>query len=99
MDLTSWLGLLTAMSGVAIAIYGGVMLLTGRPARGDRRAFLRTKDAGLYYGCLGLTLTLLVLSTAFNKHGQSLLAGVALVGTTVLLGLAVRFRPRKDKHR
>jgi hypothetical protein len=99
MDLMSWLELLTGMVGVAVAIYGAVILLTGRLARGDRRAFRRTKDAGLYYACFGLALTLLVLSTVCNQHGQSLLAGVALIGTMALVGLAIRYRPRQDKQR
>ena len=86
------------MCGVAVAIYGAVILLTGRLAR-DRRAFGRTEDAGLYYACFGLAPTLLVLSTVCNQHGQSLLAAVALVGTMALVGLAVHFRPRQGKHR
>jgi cytochrome bd-type quinol oxidase subunit 2 len=99
MDLMSWLELLTGVVGVAVATYGAVILLTGRPARADRRAFRRTRDAGLYYACFGLALALLVLSTVCNQHGQSLLAAVVLVGTMALVGLAVRFRPRQNKHR
>ncbi len=98
MNLRFWLELLTGMVGVAVASYGAVILLTGRVARGDRRAFRRTRDAGLYYACFGLALTLLVLSTLCNQHNQ-LLAALALAGTMVLVGLAVRFRPRRDEHR
>jgi hypothetical protein len=58
------------------------------------------KDAGLYYLCFGLALTLLVLSVVWNEHHQSLLAVVALIGTMILAGLAVvRYRPRQHKQR
>jgi hypothetical protein len=100
MGLMSWLGLLTGAGGAAVAIYGGSILLTGRLTRGDQRAFRRTKEAGLYYLCFGLALTLLVLSGVSNEHHQSLLVGGGLIGTLALAGLAViRYRPRQDRRR
>jgi hypothetical protein len=100
MDLTSWLGLLTGVGGAAVAIYGAVILLTGRATRGDRRAFRRMKDAGFYYLCFGLALALQMLSVLWNEHHQPLLAGLALIGTMALVGLAViRYRPRQDRQR
>jgi hypothetical protein len=68
MDLMSWLELIPGTGGVVVAIYGAIILLTGRLSRGDRRAFRRIRDAGLYYGCFGLALTLLVSSTVCNEH-------------------------------
>jgi hypothetical protein len=100
MDVMAWLRPLTGVGGAAVAIYGAVILLTGRLTRGDQRAFRRTKDAGLYYVCFGLALTLLVLSGVWNEHHQSLLAGVGLIGTLALASLAViRYRPRQDRRR
>jgi hypothetical protein len=100
MDLGSWLGLLAGVGGATVAIYGAIILLTDRATRGDRRAFRRTKDAGLYYLCLGLALTLMVLSMLWNEHHQSLLAVAALIGVIALAGLAViRYRPRQKKRR
>src|SRR5689334_22542268 len=98
MDPASWLGLVVGGGGVAVAIYGAVILITGRPTRGDRRAFRRTKDAGLYYACFGLALTLLVLSGVANQHHQVWLAGAALVTALALVGVAVRYRPRQDNR-
>jgi hypothetical protein len=98
-DLGSWLAALAGAGGAATAIYGAAILLTGRAARRDRCAFRRMNDAGLYYLCFGLALTLSVLGVVWNDHHQSLLAVVALIGTTVLAGLAViRYRPRQHKQ-
>jgi hypothetical protein len=100
MDLGSWpLELLVAVGGAAVAIYGAVVLLTGHATLRDRRAFGRTKDVGLYYLCLGLALTLLMLGVLWNEHHQSLLAVVALIGVMTLTGLVIHYRPRRDKQR
>lgn len=99
MDLVSWLGLLVGLGGASAAIYGAVILFTGRATRGDRRVFRRMKDAGLYYLCSGLAMTLLASSVLWNEHHQSLPALVALIGTMALAGLVIRYRPRKDKQR
>jgi hypothetical protein len=66
--------------GATVAIYGAGILLTDHAARSDRRAFRRTKDAGLYYLCFSLALILIVLSNVSNEHHQSLLAAGALIG-------------------
>jgi hypothetical protein len=88
------------VGGAAVAIYGAAVLLTGRLTCGDQRAFARTKDAGPYYVCFGLALTLLVSSGVWNRQHQSLLAGVGLIGTLGLAGLAViRYRPRQERRR
>jgi cytochrome bd-type quinol oxidase subunit 2 len=99
MDLGSWLGLLTVLVGTTVAVYGTVVLLTDRATQGDRRAFRRTKDAGLYYLCFGLALTLMSLSVLCNEHHQSLLAIAALIGAVALAGLAViRYRSRPKER-
>jgi hypothetical protein len=100
-DLGFWLAaLLAGAGGAATASYGVAILLIDRVARRDRRAFRRTNDAGLYYLCFGLALTLLVLSVVWNEHHQSLLALVTLIGAMVLAGLAViLYRPRQHKRR
>jgi membrane associated rhomboid family serine protease len=99
MELGSWVGLLAGVSGAAVAIYGAIILLTGRATRGDRRAFRRLKDAGLCYLGFGLALALLMLGVLLNEHRQALPAVVALIGT-MLAGLAgFRYRPRQDKRR
>jgi hypothetical protein len=99
MDLWSWLGLTTALVGVAAAVYGAAILLTGRALRGDQRAFRRLKDAGFYYLCFGMALTLLVSGVLWIRHHQTLPAVAALVVTIVLAGLVIRYRPRRSKQR
>jgi hypothetical protein len=92
-------GLLAGVGGAAVATYGAAILLTNRSTLSDRRAFRRVKDAGLYYLCFGLALTLIVLSVLWNEHHQSLLAVAALIGAMALVGLAViRYRPRRKKR-
>jgi membrane associated rhomboid family serine protease len=100
MDLGSWLGLLAGVGGATVAIYGAVVLLTGRATRGDRRAFQRASDAGPYYLFFGLALTLMVVGVVLNEHHQSLPAVAALVGAVASAGLAViRHRPRRKRRR
>jgi hypothetical protein len=98
-DLVSWLRLVVALGGAGIAAYGVWILITGRPARRDQRAFRRRTDAGLYYLCIGLALALLALSQLWNEHHQRLLTAVALIATMVLIGLVIRYRPSQDKRR
>ena len=100
MDIGSWLALLAGGCGAAVAVYGAVILSTGRATRGDQRAFRRLKDAGMYYLCYGLAMTLLMSGVVLNEHQQSLMAIVALVGALTLASVAVvRYRPAKGMQR
>ena len=98
MDLVSWLRLIVAMSGTGVAIFGVWILITGRPPRGDQRAFRRRTDAGLYYLCFGLAYALLALGQLWNEHHQTLPAAATLIAAVVLIGLGIRYRPRRDKR-
>ena len=83
-----------------MAIYGAVVLLTGRLMRSDRRVFRQTKQAGLYYLCFGLALALVTMSGVVNARGWSVLAIVGLIVGLVFVGLAaIRYRPRRDTRR
>jgi hypothetical protein len=99
MDLLSWLRLVVALGGAGGAVYGGWILKTGRASRGDQRAFRRRTDAGLYYLCSGLALVLLALGQLWNEHHQTLPAAAALIAIMVMIGLVIRYRPRRDKRR
>jgi hypothetical protein len=98
MDLVSWLRIVCGLAGAVLAIYGVVIVVTGRARRADRRAFRRVTDAGLYYLCFGSTLALLMVGQFGSEHHQPLLAGAAIVVAAVLLGLAIRYRLRRDKR-
>lgn len=95
----SWLRLIIALGGAGVAVYGVWILVTGRAPRGDQRAFRRPTDAGLYYLCFGLALALLALSQLWNEHHQTLPTAASLIAVMVLIGLVIRYRPRKDKRR
>src|SRR5262245_54382173 len=99
MDLMSWLRLIIAASAAGVASYGVRILITGRAPRGEQRAFRRPTDAGLYYLCFGLALALLTLGQLWNEHHQTLPAAATLIATVVLIGLGIRYRPRRDKRR
>ena len=92
----SWLRLIIAMSGAGVAFRGVWILITGRLPRGDQRTFRRATNAGLYYLCSGLALALLALGQLWIEHHQTLLTAAALIATMVLIGLIIRYRPRKD---
>lgn len=82
--------------GLALALFGVKMLLTGRAPAGIMRNFLRVRDAALYHLLFGAALLLMVL-------GQTLPAGSAAVATRVaaivVAGVAlIRYRPRRGKR-
>jgi hypothetical protein len=99
MDLTSWIlfGITLSLAGVGM-LYGLGILVTGRATRGDRRAFRRLADAGLFYLSFGSALALLSLGGLWSRHGQTLLAGATLIVTVVLIGLVIRYRPRRARR-
>jgi hypothetical protein len=80
--------------GLALALFGVRMLVTGRAPAGIRRNFPDVRAAALYHLLFGLALLLLVV-------GQALLSGaagtVASVLAVVLVGVALRYRPRRRR--
>ena len=81
--------------GLALALFGVKMLLTGRAPAITMRNFTRVRDAALYHLLFGVALLLMVL-------GQTVLAGSAATATSVaaivLVGVAlIRYRPRRGK--
>ena len=78
--------------GLALAIFGVRMLMTGRAPVSTARAFHSVKDAGCYHLLFGVALALVVLGSSLPGEVPTLvttLLAVALVGVAV-----VRFRPR-----
>lgn len=81
--------------GLALALFGVRMLVTGRAPASSVRSFPDLRTAALYHLLFGLALLLLVL-------GQTLLDGdaglVASVVAVTLVGVAlVRYRPRRRR--
>jgi hypothetical protein len=81
--------------GLALALFGVRMLVTGRAPASTLRSFPGVRAAALYHLLFGLALLLLVL-------GQVLFTGAAGITTSVLavvlVGIAlVRYRPRRGR--
>ena len=81
--------------GLALALFGVRMLVTGRGPARTVRNFPGVRGAGLYHLLFGLALLLMVA-------GQTLFDGEAGAATSVLaialVGLAlVRYRPRRRR--
>lgn len=81
--------------GLALSLFGAMMLITGRAPAGTVRSFPDVRGAGLYHLLFGLALLLMVV-------GLRLFVGVASTATSVLaialVGVAlVRYRPRGRK--
>ena len=92
MNTGSWTAAVGGVIGLALAVYGVRMLVTGRAPEPIARAFRSVKDAGCYHLLFGVALVLVVLGTSLPGGVPALvvtLLAVALVGVAV-----VRFRPR-----
>jgi hypothetical protein len=81
--------------GLALAVFGVKMLLTGRAPVAVRRNFPAVHSAALYHLLFGLALMLLVLGQAVFGGAASLVTSVLAV-LLVLIAL-VRYRPRRNR--
>ena len=84
------------VAGLALVVFGGGMLVTGRAPDATARAFRTVREAGFYHLLFGVGLTLVVIGTAIHGGIVTLVASVvalALVGVAV-----VRFRPRGHRR-
>jgi len=78
--------------GLALAIFGVQILVTGRAPAVTARVFRTVRDAGCYHLLFGVALVLVVLGSSLPGRLPALvttLLAVALVGVAV-----ARFRPR-----
>jgi hypothetical protein len=92
MSTSNWTMLAGGVAGAVLALYGLVILVTGRAPEPTARAFRSVRDAGFYHFLFGTALGLVVIATGIDQ-------GVVTVTITVLAivtaGVAlVRFRPR-----
>jgi hypothetical protein len=92
MSTGEWTMVIGGAVGLALAIFGARMLITGRAPDATARAFRSVREAGCYHTLFGVALVLVVIGTNFSGSPAALvmtLLAVALVGVAV-----VRFRPR-----
>ena len=92
MSTSTWTMLAGGAAGGGLALFGLVILVTGRAPGPTARAFRSARDAGFYHFLFGVALGLVVIATGIDQ-------GVVTVTITVLAivmaGVAlVRFRPR-----
>jgi hypothetical protein len=93
MDSGTWTLVIGGAIGVALALFGATVLITGQAPATTTRAFRNTRDAGLYHLLFGLGLVLLVAGTRLPGGNTGIVTAVLAV---VLAGFAVvRYRPRK----
>jgi hypothetical protein len=95
MDLGTATLLVGGAIGLALALFGVRMLVTGRAPAATLRNFPDVRAAALYHLLFGLALVLLVLGQALFTGTAGLTVNVLAV---VLVGVAlVRYRPRRRR--
>jgi hypothetical protein len=94
MDLGTSTLLIGGGIGLALAIFGGKLLITGQAPPTTLRAFRTVREAGLYHLLFGLALAILVLGTEL----PGIAAAVSAVLAVALVAVAVvRYRPRRRR--
>jgi hypothetical protein len=92
MSTSDWTMLAGAVAGAGLAVFGLVVLVTGRAPEPTARAFRSVRDAGFYHFFFGTALGLVVIGTGIDSGVVSVTITVLAV---LLAGVAlVRFRPR-----
>jgi hypothetical protein len=95
MNTSSWTLVAGGTAGLALAVFGAGMLITGRAPDATLRAFRTIRDAGRYHLLFGVGLMLVVFGTVM----RGLVAVIAAVLAMIMVGVAVvRFRPRGHRR-
>src|SRR3954451_15160046 len=76
--------------GLALAVFGITLLITGRAPAPTSRAFRTVRDAGLYHLLFGVALVLLVLGT--RAPGVATAVVAAVVAVAVVAVAVIRYR-------
>ncbi|WP_305786101.1 hypothetical protein [Symbioplanes lichenis] len=79
--------------GLLLALFGAVMLVTGRAPAGTMRMFAEVRDAGLYHLLFGVGLLVMVVSQALLRGPAAVAVGVVALALAVVA--LVKYRPRK----
>jgi hypothetical protein len=92
MSTGHWTMVIGGVIGLALTVFGGRMLITGRAPDAVARAFRSVREAGIYHTLFGMALVLVVIGTNLSGGPVALVITLLAVG---LVGVAViRFRPR-----
>ena len=96
MDTGTWTLVIGGAIGLALALFGTKVLVTGRAPARTGRAFRNVRDAGRYHLLFGLALLLLVAGT--ELPGDLTGAATAVVAVALAGMAVVRHRPRSKKE-
>ncbi|MFI7540163.1 hypothetical protein [Actinoplanes sp. NPDC049599] len=95
MDLSTATLLVGGAIGLALALFGVRMLVTGRAPAGTLRTFTGVRPAALYHLLFGLALLLIVVGQVLFTGVPGLAANVLAV---IMIGVALaRYRPRRRR--
>jgi hypothetical protein len=82
--------------GLALAVFGARMLVTGRAPSPTTRVFREVRDAAMYHLLFGLALIVLAVGTSVPGGGVPAIASAVIAVS--LVGVAViKHRPRGRK--
>jgi hypothetical protein len=92
----TWTLVIGGVIGLALALLGVRMLVTGRAPASAARSFRTVHDAGLYHLLFGLGLILLVVGT--RLPGPRTGAVTAVLAVLLAAVAVLRYRPRGKKQ-
>ena len=97
MDFLSWLRLLGGLIGLGLAVFGVVILVSGRTPRRAMAGYRSSREAGFYALCFGAALMLLFAGGELTERDRDVIGLVALGLALALLGVTLAlFRPRRQ---
>jgi len=94
--MDTWTLVIGGVIGLALALFGVRMLVTGRAPASTTRSFRTVHEAGLYHLLVGLGLILLVAGT--RLPGDRTGAVTAVLAVLLAAVAVVRYRPRGKKE-
>ena len=94
--MDTWTLVIGGVIGVALALFGVRMLVTGRAPASTTRSFRTVHEAGLYHLLFGLGLILLVAGS--RLPGDRTGAVTAVLAVLLAAVAMVRYRPRGRKE-
>jgi hypothetical protein len=92
MNTGQWTMVIGGAIGLALALFGARMLITGRAPDATGRAFRTVREAGFYHTLFGVALVLVVVGTNFS--GNPVALAMTLLAVAMVAVAVVRFRPR-----